>query len=99
MKAMFGLLFYLLPMPLVFAHEHTNAVPEIDRKFLDILQRPDNRPDERFDKKSKMMLHRRGCRKSRIQDGRARRREVSGASGTCGLRRIDRTAHLVNTNG
>ena len=33
MKAMFGLLFYLLPMPLVFAHEHTNAVLEIDRNF------------------------------------------------------------------
>ena len=53
MKAMFGLLFYLLPMPLVFAHEHTNAVLEIDGKFLDNLQRPDNRPDERFDKTSK----------------------------------------------
>ena len=53
MKALFTLLFYLLPMPLVFAHEHTNAVLEIDRKFLDNLQRPDNRPDERYDKKSK----------------------------------------------
>jgi hypothetical protein len=40
-------------MSLVFAHEHTNAVLEIDRKFLDSLQRPDNRPDERFDQKSK----------------------------------------------
>jgi hypothetical protein len=39
-------------MPLVFAHEHTNAVLEIDRKFLDNLQRPDNRPDE-HDQKSK----------------------------------------------
>ena len=36
-----------------FVDEHTNAVLEIDRKFLDNLQRPDNRPDERFDKKSK----------------------------------------------
>jgi hypothetical protein len=53
MKPMFGLLFYLLLSPLVFAHEHTNAVPEIDRKFLDNLQRPDNRPDDRRDKKSK----------------------------------------------
>jgi hypothetical protein len=53
MKAIFGLLFYLLFLPLVFAHEHTNAVPEIDRKFLDALQRPDNRPDDRRDKKSK----------------------------------------------
>jgi hypothetical protein len=32
MKAMFGVLFYLLFSPFVFAHEHTNAVPEIDRK-------------------------------------------------------------------
>ena len=54
MKATFGLLFYLLLSPLVFAHEHTNAVPEIDRKFLDNLQRPDNRPNERYDKKSKL---------------------------------------------
>src|SRR6266513_962053 len=53
MRATFGLLFYLLLSPLVFAHEHTNAVPEIDRKFLDDLQRPDNRPDDRRDKKSK----------------------------------------------
>ena len=53
MKTMFGLLFYLLLLPLVFAHEHTNDVPETDRTFLDNLQRPDNRPDERFDKKSK----------------------------------------------
>ena len=53
MKTMFGLLFYLLLSPLVFAHEHANAVPEIDRKFLDNLQRPDNRPDDRRDKKSK----------------------------------------------
>jgi hypothetical protein len=51
MKIMFGLLFYLLLSPLVFAHE--NAAPEIDRKFLDNLQRPDNRPDDRRDKKSK----------------------------------------------
>ena len=51
MKTMFGLLFYLLLSPLVFAHE--NAAPEIDRKFLDNLQRPDNRPDDRRDKKSK----------------------------------------------
>jgi hypothetical protein len=49
MKAIFA----LLPLPLVFAHEHTNAVPEIDRWFLDNLQRPDNRPDDRRDKKSK----------------------------------------------
>ena len=54
MKAMFGLLFYLLTMLLAFAHEHTNVVLEIDRKFLDNLQRPDNRPDERYDKKSKL---------------------------------------------
>jgi hypothetical protein len=54
MKAIFCLLFYLLPMPLVFAHEHTNAVPEIDRKFLDTLQRPDNRQNERRDAKSKL---------------------------------------------
>ena len=53
MKAMFGLLFYLLTMLLAFAHEHTNVVLEIDRKFLDNLQRPDNRPDDRRDKKSK----------------------------------------------
>jgi hypothetical protein len=53
MKTMFGLLFYLLLSPLAFAHEHTNALPEIDRKFLDNLQRPDNRPDDRRDKKSK----------------------------------------------
>ena len=53
MKAMFGLLFYLLLSPLVFAHEHTNVVPEIDRKFLDNLQRPDNRANERRDEKSK----------------------------------------------
>src|SRR3954469_2613386 len=53
MRATFGLLFYLLLSSLVFAHEHTNAVPEIDRKFLDNLQRPDNRPDDRRDKRSK----------------------------------------------
>ncbi len=53
MKAMFGLLFHMLLSPSVFAHEHTNAIPEIDRKFLDNLQRPDNRPDDRRDKKSK----------------------------------------------
>ena len=52
MRAIFALLFYLLLLPLVFAHEHTNAVPEIDRKFLDNLQRPDNRPDDGRDKKS-----------------------------------------------
>jgi len=53
MRATVGLLVLLLFLPFVFAHEHTNAVPEIDRKFLDNLQRPDNRPDERFDQKSK----------------------------------------------
>lgn len=53
MTAIFALFFYLLLLPSVFAHEHTNAVPQIDRKFLDHLQRPDNRPNERFDKKSK----------------------------------------------
>ncbi|TYL82241.1 hypothetical protein FXB40_47195 [Bradyrhizobium rifense] len=53
MTAIFALFFYLLFLPLVFAHEHTNAVPEIDRKFLDHLQRPDNRPNERIDEKSK----------------------------------------------
>jgi hypothetical protein len=53
MKAMFGLLFHMLLSPSFFAHEHTNAIPEIDRKFLDNLQRPDNRPDDRRDKKSK----------------------------------------------
>jgi hypothetical protein len=53
MRATIGLLVLLLFLPFVFAHEHTNAVPEIDRKFLDNLQRPDNRPDERFDQKSK----------------------------------------------
>jgi hypothetical protein len=30
MKTMFGLLFYLLLLPLVFAHEHTNDVPETE---------------------------------------------------------------------
>jgi hypothetical protein len=54
MKAVFASLSYLLLLPLVFAHEHTNAVPEIDRNFLDNLQRPDNRPNERYDKKSKL---------------------------------------------
>jgi hypothetical protein len=41
MRATFGLLVLLLSSSFVFAHEHTNAVPEIDRKFLDNLQRPD----------------------------------------------------------
>jgi hypothetical protein len=53
MRATFILLPLLLFSPSVFAHEHTNALPEIDRKFLDNLQRPDNRPDERFSEKSK----------------------------------------------
>src|SRR5258707_685830 len=50
MRAALGLVLFL---PLVSAHEHTNAVPEIDRKFLDNLQRPDNGPDDHRDKKSK----------------------------------------------
>ena len=54
MKAIFALLSSLLLLRLVFAHEHTNAVPETDRKFLDNLQRPDNRPNERPDQKSKL---------------------------------------------
>ena len=52
MRAIFALSFYLLLLPLVFAHEHTNAVPEIDRKFLDcpmgrmsrLGQQPPSRP-------------------------------------------------------
>ena len=53
MRVTFGFLVLLQFSPFAFAHEHTNAVPEIDRKFLDDLQRPDNRPDDRRDKKSK----------------------------------------------
>ena len=53
MRAIFGMLLLLLCSSSVIAHKHTNAVPEIDRKFLDNLQRPDNRPDERFSQKSK----------------------------------------------
>jgi len=53
MRAIFALLFHLLLLPLASAHEHTDAVPEIDRKFLDNLQRPDNRANERRDEKSK----------------------------------------------
>ena len=54
MRATSGLLLLLPFLPSVSAHEHTNAVTEIDRKFLDNLQRPDNRPDERPDRKSKL---------------------------------------------
>ena len=54
MRATFGLIVLLLFSSFVFAHEHTTALPEIDRKFLDNLQRPDNPSNDRRDKKSKL---------------------------------------------
>jgi hypothetical protein len=74
MRATFGFILLLLFVPSVFAHEHTNAVPEIDRKFLDNLQRPDNRPDDRRDKKSKACCTERVEYKMVIP-----RRQVSGS--------------------
>jgi len=53
MKIIFLVLICFFCGSSALGHEHSTAVPEIDRKFLDDIQRPDNRPDERFDEKSK----------------------------------------------
>ena len=99
MKAIFALLSSMLLLPLVFAHEHTDVVPEIDRKFLDNLQRPDNRPNERYDKKSKLCCTDKDAVKVEYRWSCPKALGIRSLSGTCGSSRITRTAHRANTNG